>query len=209
MRRALLLLVLVACTTPAPSAPPDAPASAHARLSSAPARLWIPPRELAGAITAERRDRDAWSGATVDLAIARGELVLAADGDDVLVDDLELVLAPLALPDGLFDAHAELTELRVELAAPARASARWTDDDDAATFTAALALSLHWTLALDGSTVPLGAPQLPPIPVDVAVHGDGAAMEAELRLHAPGELWSWAGLVRLRELQLDVGARLL
>lgn len=206
MRRALLL-ALVACTTTSPSDPPDdAPASMHARLASAPARLWIPPRDLAGAITAERRDRDAWSGATVDLAITNGELVLAADGDDVLVDDLQLVLAPIALP--VFGAHAELTDLRVELATPTRAPAQWTDDDTA-TFTAPLALSLHWALALDGSTSPLGAPDLPPLPVDVALHGDGSTIEAELRLHAPGELWSWAGLVRLRELQLDVGARLL
>ena len=71
-----------------------------------------------------------------------------------------------------------------------------------------LDITLSWTLTLGGSPAPLGSPKLPPVPVEIVLTGDGQHVTAELRAHASGELWSWAGLIKLSELSLVVGADL-
>ncbi|MDX2090521.1 MAG: hypothetical protein SFX73_21865 [Kofleriaceae bacterium] len=210
--RSLLLLSLatsslVACTATATSTPDMSSASVRDRLSKD-ARLWIAPSELAGAITAEKRESGAWSGSTVDLGIENGELVLSADQDTVTVEGFQLSFAPMQLPQGLFGGQtAELTDVRFDLPNSSRSPARWTDNNTAS-FTAMLELEIHWTLSLDGAPAPLGSPKLPPVPVDVTLGGDGDSIEATMSLHAGGELWNWAGLVKLSELQLSVDATL-
>ena len=200
-------VVAVACTN-TPSGAPDNAASVRERLSSEEVRLWIAPAELVGVITAERRATGTWTGAMVELGITNGELIVSADREEISIDSFQLAFTPMQLPAGLFGSEsAVLTGARIDLAHATRAPARWTDDN-AATFTAALELDMHWTLALDGAPVPLGAPALPPVPVEVTLTGDGEIVDAELRLHAAGELWNWAGLVRLSELQLGVEASL-
>lgn len=199
---------LVACATTAPSGSADVPESVRERLETKDARMWIAPVDLAGAITAERRASGSWSGSTVDLGIANGELILSADQHDISVEALQLTFKPLQLPQGLFGAQtAELTNVRLDLTKAARTPAQWTDNNTA-TFTAMLDVEIHWSLELDGSPAPLGSPKLPPVPVEIRLGGDGAEVTAELGLHASGELWSWAGLVKLRELQLSVDASL-
>jgi hypothetical protein len=42
--------------------------------------------------------------------------------------------------------------------------------------------------------------------VTVALNGSGAHVVAELHVEAPGELWSWAGLVKLSDFMLVLGA---
>ncbi|MEO7092145.1 MAG: hypothetical protein ABI175_02765, partial [Polyangiales bacterium] len=71
-----------------------------------------------------------------------------------------------------------------------------------------LDLALSWELTLDGTPAPLGSPKLPLVPVEIVLTGDGEHVSAELHAHAPGELWSWAGLVKLSELQLVLDASL-
>ena len=46
------------------------------------------------------------------------------------------------------------------------------------------------------------------MPAVIVLTGDGEHVNAEVHAHAPGELWSWAGLVKLSELQLVLGASL-
>lgn len=199
---------LVACTN-TPSGPADTDTtSVRDRLTKKDARLWIAPTELAGAITAEKRADGAWSGSTVDLGIENGELILSADQNDITVEGFQLSFAPMQLPQGLFGGQtAELTDVRFDLKSASRAPAQWADNN-AASFTASFDLEIHWTLALDGAPAPLGSPRLPPVPVDITVGGDGDHIEATLGLHADGELWNWAGLVKLSELQLSVDATL-
>jgi hypothetical protein len=199
---------LVACTN-TPSGPSDTSAtSVRDRLTKKDARLWIAPTELAGAITAEKRADGAWSGSTVDLGIENGELILSADQNNVTVEGFQLSFAPMQLPQGLFGGQtAELTGVRFDLESAAQSAAQWADDN-AASFTALLDLEIHWTLELDGSPAPLGSPKLPPVPVAITLGGDGDHIEAAIGLHAGGELWNWAGLVKLSELQLSVDASL-
>lgn len=203
----LVSISVVGCTN-TPSGAPDIAASVRERLEMEEARLWIAPIEIAGVITAERRTSEAWTGASVDLGIENGELIVSAEGEEVIVEGFQLAFAPLRLPEGLFGGQtAELTGVRIDLAEATRAPGAWTGEN-AARFTAALDLAIHWTLELDGVPAPLGSPALPPVPVEVTLMGDGATVAAELRLHAAGELWNWAGLVRLSELQLGVEASL-
>lgn len=199
---------LVACATTAPSGSSDTPESVRERLETKDARLWIAPVDLAGAITAERRASGMWNGSTVDLGIENGELILSADQNDVTVEGLQLTFKPMQLPQGLFGAQtAELSNVRLDLSKSTRTPAQWTGNDTA-TFTAMLEVEIHWTLELDGSPAPLGSPKLPPVPVEIRLSGDGSEVNAELGLHASGELWNWAGLVKLSELQLSVDASL-
>ena len=81
----------------------------------------------------------------------------------------------------------------------------WTSENEAH-LTAMLDLTLSWELSLNGSPTRLGSPALPPIPVEIVLTGDGSHVAAEIRAHAPGELWTWAGLIRLGELELVLGA---
>jgi len=209
MTRALsLLVVLSACSADLgdPSAPP--PASVRERLEE-PTRLQIAAAESGGSLTAERKVAAGWDVGMVDLGIENGELVVSADARDaVTIDDLQISFKPLEIPPGVFgDNHAQLTHVRIDLMNEERASAVWTSDNEAH-LTAQLDITLSWTLALNGSPAPLGSPKLPPVPVEIVLTGDGDQVSAELRAHAPGELWSWAGLIKLSELQLVVGAEL-
>ena len=101
-----------------------------------------------------------------------------------------------------------MTDVRIDLINETTAAAVWTSDNEAH-LTAMLDLTLSWTLSLGGSPAPLGSPKLPPVPVEIVLTGDGEHVTAELRAHAAGELWSWAGLIKLSELSLVVGADLL
>ncbi|MBA3458289.1 MAG: hypothetical protein H0T42_34725 [Deltaproteobacteria bacterium] len=209
MTRALcLLLTLSACSTDLAGSPAPRPASVRERLQ-VPTQLRVNAGESGGAITAERKVVTGWDAALVELGVENGELIVSSDAPDaVTVDGLQVVFKPLEIPQGVFGgSHARLTNVRIDLSTERRAAAVWTSDNEVH-LTAVLGITLHWTLSLDGASVPLGSPELPPIPVDIRLTGDGEAVHGELRARAPGELWAWAGLIRLSELQLVLGAEL-
>lgn len=156
--------------------------------------------DSAGGVTAGRYTSDGWQAGFVDIAIESGELaVLAEPSGALLVERLELDLAPIELPPSLIH-DAALTEIHVSLAAPTRADATWIDANEGRAETR-LPIELSWSLTIEDSTSPVGAPTLPPVPMQLSLYG-GDEVHAELRLVAPGELWSWADLVRLEDLQL-------
>lgn len=170
------------------------------------ARLLIAPATSAGSITAERRAHDGWHAGLVDLSIETGELVVGADGDGVItLEKLGVWLGPIEIPPSVFGNEAQLTRVRLELPRPQRLVVTWTGDDEARIATE-LELELSWALTVDGSTTSLGAPDLPPLPLDLVLTGNGARVHAEVRAQSPGELWSWADLVRLEDLSLILDA---
>lgn len=203
-----LLLVLPACNTDLADPPEAPPASMRDRLADL-THLQVVAGESGGAITAERKIAGGWSAGVVDLAIENGELLVSSDAPDaVTLEGFQVVFAPLQLPAGTFgDQDAKLEHVRFELATATRAPAVWTGDGQV-TLTADLDIDLAWTLTLDGSPTPLGSPDLPPVPVELVLTGDGEHVRAELRANAPGELWNWAGLIKLSELSLAIGADL-
>ena len=207
MTRAVsLLFVLSACSTQLGEPPAPPPATVRERLVE-PTRLQVAAAESGGAVTAERKVGTGWETGLVDLGIENGELIVSSDANDALtVDGMQIVFKPLDIPQGVFgDTHAQLTNVRLELVNEHRASAVWTSDNEVH-LTAMLDITLHWTLSLNGSPAPLGSPMLPKVPVEIVLTGDGEQVSSEIRAHAPGELWSWAGLIKLSELQLSLGA---
>ena len=210
MRPYLILLGAVIVTgCGAEGAPSDnPPASVRERLESEPTRLLMSSADSAGTITASLRDHEGWRAGLVDLAVTDGEFVVSADSAGAItVERFGVGLAPIAIPESVFGHAAELRDVRVAIAGPTTVSApTWTANDDAASATASFELTLSWKLAVDGSTIPLGSPSLPPVPVDFALSGDGNVVQGELRIHQAGELWSWADVVKLEDLSLVLSA---
>jgi hypothetical protein len=162
--------------------------------------------DRAGAITAQHRTETGWNDRVVDLQLAGGELVTrAAPGGAIALTAVQLELQTIAIPPTLTGHEAALTRPRLELTAPATAAATWTGDDRAE-LQVDLALQLSWSLTVDGVGIQVGAPKLPPLPVVLQLTGDGARVTADVRIHAAGELWSWANLVKLSDLELELGA---
>jgi hypothetical protein len=194
----------------AASAPPsdNPPASVRERLETEPTRLLMSSADSAGTITAELRDHTGWQSGLVDLQVSDGELVVSADASGALtVERFGLGLEPIAIPDSVFGNPAEMKNVRLALAEPAPIAAPvWSSDDDAVTASASVSLTLTWALAVDGSTIPLGSPSLPPVPVDLSLTGDGTIVHGEVRVQQQGELWSWADLVKLENLSLVLSA---
>ncbi|MBA3397990.1 MAG: hypothetical protein H0T89_35525 [Deltaproteobacteria bacterium] len=203
----LLLLVCAACNPEVDGAAEPPPESVRERLQAGETRLMLSAADSAGSITARRKVAGgAWDVGLADLAVDHGELVTSADASGAItLDRLEITFAPIAIPPGVFGGDAALTNVRAVLAKPATATTAWVDDDEAHT-TVTLDLDVSWALTIGGGTVQLGSPHLPPVTLHVDFTGTGAFVHADVRATARGELWSWADLVKLEDLQLIVGA---
>ncbi len=140
MRSLLLLPALcasVACASDPLGPPPDdAPRSVRAVLEAGGAARGIAHDPSAGTITA-RQWRGPWEEGVLSIEVDGGALALSADRDGALVlDELHVALAPIALPDAVFGQPARLTELALELGVDdlgrARRRSRHAGDDPAA-----------------------------------------------------------------------------
>jgi hypothetical protein len=121
------------------------------------------------------------------------------------VEDFEVSVAPIEIPEEVFNKPAQLSDVRVRLAEPVTGAIAWSSEDDA-TATLTLDLDLDWAIAVNGGKTPLGTQHLPPIAIDVTFTGAGDHVDATVGLAASGELWNWAGLLELTRLQLAVTA---
>jgi hypothetical protein len=158
------------------STPPAEPVSMRDLLADE-THLFVIARNSAGAITAQLRTATGWEDGVVELQLAGGELITrAAPGGALALTSVQLELQTIAIP-------ATLTGHEV-----------------------VLALQLSWSLTVDGVGVQVGAPRLPPLPVKLELTGGAARVTADLRIQAAGELWSWANLVKLSDLELVLGA---
>jgi hypothetical protein len=197
----LLPILLVACA----STPPAEPVSMRDLLADE-THLFVIAGNSAGAITAQLRTATGWEDGVVELQLAGGELITrAAPGGALALTSVQLELQTIAIPATLTGHEASLTRPRLELTAPATAAATWAGDDSAE-LEVVLALQLSWSLTVDGVGVQVGAPRLPPLPVKLELTGGAARVTADLRIQAAGELWSWANLVKLSDLELVLGA---
>ncbi len=197
MRIALLILVS-ACTTHTITEVPEL--SLRERLAT-PTRLLVGAGS-AGAVEARRWEPDGWHAALAPLHVTTGELTAMLVDDRLVISDLDAGFAPIALP--LAD-DASIAQVHLELVAPTEAAAVWRGDDAVAT-QLTVDLTLAWSLAVGDSTTPLGTQRLAPMTLALALDGDDTAVDAAIAIAAPGVFWSWANLVELAELDLQVVA---
>jgi hypothetical protein len=207
----LLLVLLCACNGEPNEAPANAPSSVRERLVEANTRLMISTADSAGTITAQRRVAGStWEAGLVDLQVDQGEVVAsaAADTGNVTIENLSFTLKPIEIPETVFNRKAQLSNVRGVLKAPVAVTTTWSDDDTAH-LSASLDLAFSWSLTVDSNTIDLGEPNLPPVTIEIDVTGDGSFVHADVKAGAAGELWSWAGLIKLEDLHLVLGAETL
>jgi hypothetical protein len=180
--------------------------SVRERLERAPVVLTVASATSAGGMTAQHRIPGGWDAGFVDLAIDGGSLELGLYDGTLSLNDVRLELAPIEIPESLLGHPVRLTDIRLDLASSAITVPRWISPDEGRA-ELELELDLEWSLENRGTTSPLGAPALPRIPVELVLTGSGANVTAELRARVPGEVWSWADLIKFEDLTLILDAR--
>ena len=204
MRFLLALPFLVCCASSAPADRVTTFDSVRDRLANEPTRLLAEAAGSTGTLTASRYGMDGWQPGTAAFSIANGDLVATADAAGQLgLIELGATVDPIEIPQDVFGKPARLQDLRVRLASQATAMTTWTDADDA-TATALIDVDVSWSIALGDTVLPLATQHLQDLPAEVSITGGGDHVDATLSLHASGELWSWAGLVKLTDLQLTL-----
>ena len=195
--------VFAAC---AASHSPEAPAadSVRARLTE-PTKLLMT-ADSTGSLTASRYTHDGWQDGTIAIAIDNGELDAKVDASgNLAVDNFSVNVAPIDIPESVFGKAAQLKDVRVTLGEPPAVTTTWTDANDAVA-TASIALDLSWTLVVDGNAAPLGTQHLAALPIDITLSGSGDEVDASIGVHGTGELWKWADLLKLEQLDLELVA---
>lgn len=201
MRPFLASILLIGCGAEARD--PDMASTVRERLAQ-PTLFEVSTADSAGAITAARKSSEGWMPGLADLRIDAGELVLSAGDDDTLsLDELRLDVGPIVVPKSVFGYELALTDIHLSLVDSVKFVADWSSEDEARG-NASIDLLLEWSLTNHGTTSPLGSPDLPLVPVEVEVIGNGQAVHAEVRVSAPGELWRWANVFRLEDLSLVI-----
>jgi hypothetical protein len=206
--RATTLLILACAACDAQSSDPTGASaeSVRERLETVETHLLVSSGDSAGSITAQRRVSGGWSAGYVDLRIENGELIASADSrGQITIEKLAVSLGPIDVPESVLGHGAQLSQVHLETTKPVYVPTTWSGEDEARG-TVQLALALSWSLTVNGNTSPLGAPTLPPVPVELVVTGDGEFVHAEVRAVSAGTFWSWADLVKLENLNLILGA---
>jgi hypothetical protein len=208
MRSPVLALSLfaAACTANSPTGT-ESFDSVRERLREAPTRLFIGGEDSTGLVTARRWTQDGWIAGDHTLTIESGELHASVDASGRLeLTSFEVGVAPIELPEEVFKKPAQLSDVKVKLVESTAGAAQWTSENEA-TARLTLKLDLEWAISVNGGKTPLGEQKLPPIDVDFTLSGDGDFVGATIALAASGELWSWAGLLELTKLELQLGAQ--
>lgn len=194
-----------ACTSASPSGVEEFD-SVRDRLADGPTKLFVGSEASTGTITARRWTHEGWVEGQTQIAIENGEVLGSVNGlGNLDLRTFEVGVAPIDIPEEVFGKPAQLTDVRVRLPKALTGELAWSSDDDA-TAQLTLALDIDWAIAVDGKKTPLGTQHLPPVPVDLAITGGGDHIDASIDMHAAGELWSWAGLLEMTALELDLSA---
>jgi hypothetical protein len=198
----LIFLSLTACTHNLIE-PPD---SVRDQLESSEVQLAVSREERAGSITALRRMSGGWIEGSIELSALRGELVTTADARGAIrIERFAVELGPIEIPESVLGYEAQLTGVHLRIERPTRVATMWKGDDEARAM-APMQLELTWSLTIQGQTSPLGSPRLAPVPIEILLIGDGSAIHAKAHARSAGVLWSWADLLKLKDLDLWVTA---
>lgn len=201
---ALLLALLSACNSQLADSINPPPDSLHDQLVEEPTRLLMTPDSF-GSIVAERWSSDGWQAGAVELTITDGELVAHLDdANQLVVETFKLGFGTIDIPSTVIGTATQLTDVRVVLENASPAQPAWPDSDTLQA-TTNLDLGLSWSLHTDTSSVPLGVQHLH-LPLQLQVTGNGRSAQATLGIVSTGDVWQWADLVKLSDLQLTLQA---
>lgn len=158
-----------------------------------------------GTVQARRWVTDHWEEAQIQIKIATGDLHLSTDASGALhVDGFSFQLAPVPIPDAVFNQPATFQDARLKQTKSASATATW-DGPNAATATVALDVEISWKVETETGGQPFHAP-LPAVPTQLTLGGNGDHVDATLSLRAPGIVWSLAELYELLDASVTLEA---
>lgn len=196
---------VAACAASNPPEGPPSDTTVRERLAT-PTKMMVTLPDSSGTLTASRYTHDGWQDGSIAIAIANGELDVHAAADGTLsFDGFAIKVDQIDIPESVFGKAAELRDVRLVLSGAPAVTTTWVDDNDALA-TAKVSLDLSWSLFVDGAGAPLGTQHLGPLPFDLALTGSGDQVNAKIALHASGDLWTWASLLKLTGLDLDLAA---
>ncbi len=199
-----LFVPMMACTSGS-TAPASTAQTVRERLAQ-PTKLLVTGEVSPGSLTAAHYVSGGWQSGSIDVTVANGELDTSVNADgNLVVSGFALDFAPIDLPPSVFGKPATLRDVRLRLVGMPVAAAMWHDADDAAA-SVDVSLDLDWTIVVDGNAAPLGTQHLPQIPVALGLSGAGGEVDATIDVHATGDLWSWADLLKITELDLTLDA---
>lgn len=192
-----------------PEAEPE-PAPSLSEALRAPAAFAVMADAETTAVTLTAGHMPSGASKVVEMPVLGGYIdVHATAGGLLVIDHLAVDLADLevpaafAPPDGMV-----LTGIRAHLAGPHGMEAVWSEDGDAAFAEVAVDIVVDWAIRTDnGEVVPLSPLSLADVAVRVAIarQPDGA-LEVHVSGLEGGAFWSWAGVLELADLSLEISA---
>jgi len=161
-------------------------------------------------LTAARK-YDGAQVSTPDLDVEIGHVAMRADDSGALVvDQLTFDVGNVTVgkeavpPDGI-----TLTEIQVRLARPVQIDRTdWSDDGSFASGEVSMDLLLDWAILGGRDQVfPLATQHINGVPARISVGlGDDGMVTATLDAETGGVFWSWAGIIELSDLHLELQA---
>jgi hypothetical protein len=150
-----------------------------------------------------------WSDGSVELSLEGGHIALSANDFGVVeVSDIEINIGDVLVSSDQLGSDIQLTDVSVRQTKARDCDINdWSENRQTCSAWLQLGLLLDWSLVTDnGSVVPLGAQELVDIPMQIDLSSGPRGLEAQLRVDGEGALWTWANVVELHGLQLDIGA---
>lgn len=213
--RRLILLFLATVSTSACSAEPAAPDAAppevtRDRLIAGPRNLALLADQAAISLDVHIRGGDGWDVYSATPSLRSGSLALSALADG----SVQLGAAALSFDDilvgdkGVPPTGLHLTDVVVRTRAVHECEwVEWAPDGDACSAGIPAVLFLDWSVVMtDGVTYPLATQELAPMDLWIDLTRDADGIAGDLVMVAPGTLWSWAGVVEFRDLELHAPA---
>lgn len=165
----------------------------------APRTFFVSPPDVKATIRASLDHDGTTTSGVADLRIQDGTVDFIVDGDAVVLDELTLELADVALPEAIYPGDVVLTDLEVHLPAPVRcADIAWSDVGVASCRTTS-DLRLAWNARFGDDLHPLLPQTLPAINLGLRVYREDGHRVLDLELSAAGEVWSYLGVAHLSD----------
>jgi hypothetical protein len=209
MRNAVSSLVLGALAAAGCASTPsvEGPVDSARELLATPRTFAVVPSDTMVQLDATYDRGPSKEHARVTIPVMAGQVLVVADGDDLVLGGLSIDLAAVALPTTIVQRGVELSDIHLRLAEPVRTrDSAWRDGDDGFGGDVTIALDLDWSIRIQGTAYPLAPQRLDGIDAGLMIGRDGATLTFDAGAIAPGVRWSWADLVLFGDFTIAVHA---